>query len=217
MSFDLDDALTRMVVYYENYMGNPILPIDRYSVNDPIIMRHLKKEISFDATETLSSVTISDFPNEKGVFMLWELTVTEDAQDKRFVPVFINEDGILRPLAGKKIWEALLDAGKQISVLSADRLDSQRWEALYTAAQEFAYDTFLSLKEEADQRRRESYRKYMYALELRTEAAKKIGIENIRRHRLIQLMKEKSIMSRNYEASQKLCPEFRPVMVLRME
>ncbi len=133
------------------------------------------------------------------------------------MPVFINEDGVLRPLAGKKIWEALLDSEKQISVSTANKLADEIWDTLYTAAQEYAYDTFLALKDDAEQRYKESYRKYMYALELRTEAAKKIGIENIRRHRVTQLMKEKTIKSMEYEASQKLCPEFRPVMVLRME
>ncbi len=217
MSFDLDDALTRMVYYYETYTGKPMLPIDRYTINEPIITRHLKKDITFDLADSLPSVTISDFPNEKGYFMLWELSVSSDEQDKRFIPIFINDEAVLRPLAGKKIWEALLDSGKGITVTKGNVLDDEQWAALTSAAQEFSYDAFLALKEETEQRHEESYRKYMYALELRTEAAKRIGIENIRRHRLVQLMKEKTAMNQEYEAGKKLCPEFRPVMVLHME
>ena len=37
----------------------------------------------------------------------------------------------------------------------------------------------------------EDYRKYSYALELGIDAAKRIGIENIRRSRLRELEKEK--------------------------
>lgn len=217
MSFDLDDALTRMVHYYETYMGNPRLPIDRYTMHDPVITRHLKKEIAFDLAESLPVVTISDFPNEKGYFMLWELSVSSDEQDRRFIPIFINDNAILRPLAGKRIWEAMLDSGKGITVIKGSVLDNKRWTALTAAAQEFSYDTFLALKEETEKRHEESYRKYMYALELRIGAAKRIGIENIRRHRLAQLMTEKTAMNQEYEAGKKLCPEFRPVIVLRME
>lgn len=217
MNFDLDDALTRMVYYYETYTGNPMLPIDRYTINEPIITRHLKKDIIFDLADSLSSVTISDFPNEKGYFMLWELSVSSNELDKRFIPIFINNEAVLRPFAGKKIWEALLDSGKGITVTKGNVLDDGQWAALISAAQEFSYDAFLALKKETEQRHEESYRKYMYALGLRTEAAKRIGIENIRRHRLVQLMKEKTAMNQEYEAGKKLCPEFRPVMVLHME
>jgi len=217
MSFDLDDALTRMVYYYETYTGNPMLPIDRYTINEPTITRHLKKDITFDLAESLPSVTISDFPNEKGYFMLWEVLVSSDEQDRRFIPIFISDDAVLRPLAGKKIWEAMLDSGKGITVTKGNVLDDEQWAALTAAAQEFSYDAFLAVKEKTEQRREESFRKYMYALELRTEAAMRIGIENIRRHRLVQLMKEKTAMNQEYEAGKKICPEFRPVMVLHME
>jgi len=205
------------VYYYETYTGNPMLPIDRYSINEPIITRHLKKDITFDLAESLPSVTISDFPNEKGYFMLWELSVSSDEQGRRFIPIFINDDAVLRPLAGKKIWEAMLDSGKGITVTKGNVLYDEQWAALTAAAQEFSYDAFLAMKEKTEQRHEESFRKYMYALELRTEAAMRIGIENIRRHRLVQLMKEKTAMNQEYEAGKKLCPEFRPVMVLHME
>ena len=72
-SFDVETALKDMVTAYENSKGNPFLAFDNYSVNDDRIVRHLKKEIYFDPSSPILNVTISDFPNERGYFMLWHL------------------------------------------------------------------------------------------------------------------------------------------------
>lgn len=127
-------------------MDKPVLSIGQYTINEPIITRHLKKEISFNIAEPLSNLTIRDFPNEKGYFMLWELTVSNDGQGQRIIPIFISDDGILRPLAGKMIWDALLDDGNHLSVSPGNTLSEDLWQSLSQSAQEFAYDTFLSLK-----------------------------------------------------------------------
>jgi SNF2 family DNA or RNA helicase len=70
-AFDFEAALRQMVTYYENYKGNPYLPIENFSINDPVIVGHLNKEIEQDLGGQLLNVSIKDFPNEKGYFMLW--------------------------------------------------------------------------------------------------------------------------------------------------
>jgi len=47
-AFDFEAALRQMVTYYENYKGNPYLPIENFSINDPVIVGHLNKEIEQD-------------------------------------------------------------------------------------------------------------------------------------------------------------------------
>jgi len=47
------------------------------------------------------------------------------------------------------------------------------------------------LKEDYEKKQEEDFRKYSYALELRIDAAKRIGIENIRKSRLKELEREK--------------------------
>ena len=218
--FDYDAYLTRMMMYYDrDHAERPdhvAWPGDRHAVDELIVARRLKQEITFDAAEPLSNVTINGFPHENGYFSLWELSVGDGRQDRRFLPVFINEDGVLRPLAGMKIWDALLDEDSQLTVSSGDVIGADAWQTISDAARAFAHDTFLSLKEEKERRREETTRKQLYAMELRIKAANRIGIENIRRHRLAALMKEKAAIHRAYEAGKEICPAFRPVMVLRL-
>jgi superfamily II DNA or RNA helicase len=216
-AFDFEAALRQMVTYYENYKGNPYLPIENFSINDPVIVGHLNKEIEQDLGGQLLNVSIKDFPNEKGYFMLWRISLTPDSQGQKIIPIFINQDFILRPMAGKKIWEAILDKDRVITVCEGEKIDIETQNKLRTASQEFAYDTFLTLKAELEKRNEETYRKYLYALNLRIEAAQRIGIENIRRHKLMALSREKAEIEANYLAGKKFCPDFKPVLIVHME
>ena len=216
-AFDFEAALRQMVTYYENYKGNPYLPIENFSINDPVIVGHLNKEIEQDLGGQLLNVSIKDFPNEKGYFMLWRISLTPDSQGQKIIPIFINQDFILRPMAGKKIWEAILDKDRVITVWEGEKIDIETQNKLRTASQEFAYDTFLTLKAELEKRNEETYRKYLYALNLRIEAAQRIGIENIRRHKLMALSREKAEIEANYLAGKKFCPDFKPVLIVHME
>jgi SNF2 family DNA or RNA helicase len=216
-AFDFEAALRQMVTYYENYKGNPYLPIENFSINDPVIVGHLNKEIEQDLGGQLLNVSIKDFPNEKGYFMLWRISLTPDSQGQKIIPIFINQDFILRPMAGKKIWEAILDKDRVIAVCEGEKIDIETQNKLRTASQEFAYDTFLTLKAELEKRNEETYRKYLYALNLRIEAAQRIGIENIRKHKLMALSREKAEIEANYQAGKKFCPDFKPVLIVHME
>ena len=216
-AFDFEAALRQMVTYYENYKGNPYLPIENFSINDPVIAGHLNKEIEQDLGGQLLNVSIKDFPNEKGYFMLWRISLTPDSQGQKIIPIFINQDFILRPMAGKKIWEAILDKDRVITVCEGEKIDIETQNKLRTASQEFAYDTFLTLKAELEKRNEETYRKYLYALNLRIEAAQRIGIENIRKHKLMALSREKAEIEANYQAGKKFCPDFKLVLMVHME
>ena len=73
------------------------------------------------------------------------------------------------------------------------------------------------MKSQYLQRNQESYNKYMYALQLRAEAAVQIGIENIKQSRLARLRREKEAIEERYKSGQHVCPDFRMVMLVRLE
>ena len=215
--FDLDASLRAMLVFYECSIGNPVPPIEQYSISDPQITRHLGSEVEFSANSKVPVLLIKGFPNEKGYFMLWELSVSSDEQSRRFIPIFVNDEMVLRPLAGRKIWEAILDENNTLTVTGGENLSHEHFENLVKASRDFAYDSFINLKEETEKRRDETFRKYMYALNLRFDAADRIGIENIRKHKLSRLAIEKASAEKNYHAAKAIFPEFKPVLFIRME
>lgn len=88
-NFDVDSALRMMLTYYECWQGHDPRLIDRISIVDEEITRHLKTEIVQDHSSPLMSVQIADFPNESGYFMLWELSISDNESGKRVIPIFI--------------------------------------------------------------------------------------------------------------------------------
>lgn len=215
--FDFEKRLGQMVTYYENSRDNPYMPVVRFGINDASIVRHLNKELLYDPSQPVLKVTINDFPNEKGYFLLWQLCVSADPKGQKIIAVFVNDDLILRPMAGIKIWEAMLDSNRIISVQTAEAIDEDLWNLLKDVSQEFAYNTFLALKSDMEKKNEETYQKYQFALNLRIEAARRIGIDNIRRHKLARLTAEKNETEKQFEESKRICPDFKPILLVRME
>lgn len=216
-SFDVDAALRQMLAYYESWQGHDIHLIDRISINDEEITQHLRTEIIQDRTSQLMSVGIKDFPNEAGYFMLWKLSISEEESGKRFIPIFINEDFLLRPMAGKHIMDVFLDGTSGLTVGDVPNITEAEYQQLEKLSMDFAYDTFVELKEKQIQLNQESYNKYKYALKLREEAAGHIGIENIRRSRLEKLAREKASIVAEYKKGSQISPDFRLMILVRLE
>ena len=216
-NFDVDSALRTMLTYYECWQGHDPRLIDRISIADKEITQHLKTELVQDRTAPLMSIQIDNFPNEDGYFMLWELSISEKESGKRILPIFVNSAMILRPMAGKRIMDVFLDGNSKLRVSSAPNVDAEIYSKLEKSCMDFAYDTFVELKEKQMQQNEESFKKYMYALELRQEAAEHIGIENIRRSRLQKLQKEKANIEAQHRKGSQVYPDFRLIMMARLE
>jgi hypothetical protein len=120
-------------------------------------------------------------------------------------------------MAGKRIMDVFLDPNSKLTVMSIPNIPSEDYERLEKMAMEFAYDTFIGLKEKHLKRNQESYDKYMYALNLRTEAAQQIGIENIRKSRLARLEQEKLSIETTFKKGQTVYPDFRLVLLAGLE
>lgn len=216
-NFDVDSALRTMLTYYECWQGHDPRLIDRISIVDEEITRHLKTEIVQDHIAPLMSVRIADFPNEAGYFMLWELSISDKESGKRTIPIFVNDSMVLRPMAGKRIMDVFLDAGSRLTVSSMQNISECIYSELEKMCMDFAYDTFMELKDKQIQQNQESYNKYMYALKIRQEAAEHIGIENIRRSRLKTLEREKENIESEYKKGLQVYPDFRMIMMVRLE
>lgn len=216
-NFDVDSALRTMLTYYECWQGHDPRLIDRISIADEEITQHLKTELVQDRTAPLMSIQIDNFLNEEGYFMLWELSISEKESGKRILPIFVNSAMLLRPMAGKRIMDVFLDENSKLRVSSAPNVDAEIYSKLEKSCMDFAYDTFVELKEKQMQQNEESFKKYMYALELRQEAAEHIGIENIRRSRLQKLQKEKANIEAQHRKGSQVYPDFRLIMMARLE
>ena len=215
--FDVDTALRQMLAYYDSWQGRDLKLIDRIAITDSDIIQHLQTDVLQDRKSPLMSVGIQSFPNEAGYFMLWELSISNDHDDKRIIPIFVNENFVLRPMAGKRLMDVFLDPASRLTVSSVPNIDGSTYEQLEKMAVEFAFDTFIEMKDKRIQKNQESYNKYMYALQLRTEAAEHIGIENIRASRLRKLAQEKANIEEAHKTGSRIYPDFKLAFLTKLE
>lgn len=216
-NFDVNSALQQMLVYYDAWQGVAPRLIMDIGINDESITRHLHTDVIQDRFSPILSVSIQDFPNEEGYFMLWNLSVTDEEMDRRILPVFVNKDFVLRPMAGQRIMNVFLEGTSRLSVQSVPNINDDEYAKLEKLSTEYAYDTFLELKDQQLKRNKEIYDKYMYALKLRTETTEHVGIDNIRKSRLQRLEKEKKTVEGRYRKGQEVYPEFRLCLLVRLE
>ena len=113
--------------------------MDRIGINDEKVTRHLKVDIIQDKFSPLLSVGIKNFPNEAGYFMLWELDISEGDNDRRIIPIFVNENFVLRPIAGKRIMDVFLDPNFRLTVKNVPNIGAEDYAKLEKMSMDFAY------------------------------------------------------------------------------
>lgn len=215
--FDVDKALKLMLTYHEHWRGREVRLIDGISVADEQIAKLLRSSFKQDLSSQLLSIGIESFPNEEGYFMLWELTIANDSEATRTVPIFVNKDFVLRPMAGKKILDVFLDPSSKLTVRQSPVIDTESFEKLKSLSSDFAYDTFVNLRDKHLEQVKETYDKYMYAIKLRLEAADHIGIENIKKARVKSLRAERDTIEMEYRNGKQIFPEFCLMALFRLE
>lgn len=215
--FDINEALRMMYVYYQDWKNREVKLLTDISVQNPMFKEMMSAEYLQARNDKLLSISIEDFPNEAGYFMLWNLSVAEDETAEKILPVFVNSDFVLRPIAGKRIMDVFLDANSKLNCKESLPLQEEQFEKLREIATTYAYDTFVEIKDKYVGKVKESHNKYEHAWKLRKEAAEHIGIDNIKNARLNKLEVEKKAMESDFRRDKEIYPELKLIMLAKLE
>ena len=216
-NFDINDALKMMYAYYQHWNGREVQLLSDVSVQNPQFKEMLNGEYLQAKNDKLLSVSIENFPNEAGYFMLWSLSVAEDESAEKILPVFVNSEFVLRPIAGKRIMDVFLDANSKISCKESLPLLDDQYEKLCELTTTYAYDTFVEIRDKYVGKVKESHNKFEHAWNLRKEAAESIGIDNIKNARLKKLEEEKNVMESEFKRDKEIYPELKLILLAKLE
>ena len=211
---DIEPMLGRLLLWKDRSEGKYGTSGLFASLSDERIQSLLSTRLLQLPEEPIQNVILDGIPHEAGWFMLWQVSVGPAERDRLTVPIFINKSFILRPLAGKKLWEAMLRDDTRLTIFPAKELSSETWQELYQKAEHFAENTFLQLKQEREQRAEDKHKRKMLALSIREGAAERIGIANIRNARLASLQDERKAAEAEYRQDKQIQPEFRLELIL---
>ncbi len=166
----------------------------------------------------LSVPGISD--KVEGVWSLWRIQLrTEDERKTRVLALFVSEDGrVLGPTA-RAVWDQLIEGNADLSgspeVLNGENA-SHAYQLSRREAEKHGEPVFRELLDGHQKRIQRERRKTIHAFEARRRAIDRIGLPQVRSHRLSQLEREKAAWTTSMGAKEAAIPELSAVIVLRV-
>ena len=195
--------------------------LQHVSLEDERIRRLVQQLPRVVATEPIPCVQFGSLPAAvAGYWSLWRITLDHQSlRDVKIVPIFHHDDGrILLPTA-RHIWDTLLEDRpdvKQMGTKAGADVDAV-FKRLRSEAESQGEDAFHELHARHQQRLKREQEKGRYAFQVRREALNRIGLPEVRQHRLKRLEEDEKAWSEELRKREQVLPELQPVVLLRVE
>ena len=170
------------------------------------------------AGQLLPIVKIDGLPESvQGVWSLWEISLSaEGLSRKRFMPVFISDDGKTFVPTAKRIWDLLLTESIKITGVISYEQSVQSFNAALTAAMTQGERLFTELLGEHRSRLQDERERAKYAYDARYQAIGRIGLPAVREHRRKRLDAEHQIRMVRLDDAEASTPELNAVLMIRV-
>ncbi|MGJ7918223.1 DEAD/DEAH box helicase [Massilia sp. LXY-6] len=170
------------------------------------------------AGQPLPVIRVTGLPDSVcGIWSLWEISLAaEGLSRKRFLPVFINEEG--RPFVptAKRVWDLLLTETVDVHAVTSAEESVSWFEASHSAASTQGERIFTELLTEHRARLKEERERAVYAFEARGQAIGRIGLPAVREHRRKRLQQEHDARMAALEDMETSVPDLNAVMMVRV-
>ena len=170
----------------------------------------------------LPTTTVTGLPGTvQGVWSLWEISLSASSTSdsfsrKRFLPVFVANDGRTFVPTAKRIWDLLLTE----TVSLAPAVEAERalewFESSLAAAKTQGESVFSGLQEEHREWLAGERKRARYAFESRHQAIGRIGLPAVREHRRKRLEAEHQARMAALADAESCTPDLNAVIMLRI-
>ena len=189
------------------------------TLEDPRVRGLATRLPPFAPGQPVPVVKLPDLPPEiSGYWSLWKISLTtSDWNRHRIMPLFLADDGrVLAPTA-RRIWDQMLAASPTILVSLDAETSQEAYSQLWGAAEqqgETIYDELVQTHRGLLERERE---KGEYAFAARRRAIGRIGLPQVRNHRLSLLEQEEERFKEQLKRRAQISPEMVPLLLVRVE
>ena len=142
---------------------------------------------------------------------MWRIALdNQSVRDVKIIPIFHHDDGrILFPTA-RSIWDSLLEDRPEVAQVGTKtgvEVESV-FRSLRAEAKRHGEDSFHELYARHQQRLKREQEKGKYAFQVRRDALNRIGLAEVRQHRLKRLDDEERAWAFELRRENKSCPNF---------
>lgn len=169
--------------------------------------------------QPLPCVRIAGLPDAiKGVWSLWEINLSaEGFNRKRYLPIFVADDGRTYIPTAKRVWDLLLTEQVELEPFASDAEESERgFQTSLNAAHQQGEQLFADLSEAHKRTIKEERDRASYAYESRYQAIGRIGLPAVREHRRKRLDQEHQARLARITEAEAAIPDLNAVMLLRI-
>jgi hypothetical protein len=195
--------------------------LQHVSLGDARIRRLVEQLPHVVAGEPIPCVRFPSLPADvAGYWSLWRIALgKESLRDVKIIPIFHLDDGRNLMPTARHIWDALLEDQPEVQYLKA-KTDSEVeavFHRLRAEAERQGEDAFRELQSRHQQRLKREQEKGAYAFQVRREALNRLGLPEVRQHRLKRLDEEERAWAAELRKREQILPELHPIIILRVE
>ena len=170
------------------------------------------------AGQPLPVVTINGLPESvQGVWSLWEISLSaDDLSRRRFLTVFVTDDGRTFMPTAKRIWDLLLTELPDVATAACADVNGKWFETSRDAARDQGERLFSELVKEHRARIAEERERARYAYEARFQAIGRIGLPAVREFRRKRLLTEHEARLAQLVLAEAYTPDLNAILLLRV-
>ena len=195
--------------------------LEHVSLEDARIRRLVQQLPRVVITEPISCVRFASLPAELvGYWSLWRITIDHQSlRDVKIIPIFHHDDGRTLVPTARHIWDALMEDRPEVEVVGTKTGTEVElvFRRLRTEAERLGENAFHELFARHQQRLKREQEKGQYAFQVRREALGRLGLPEVRLHRLKRLGYEELAWADELRKREQILPDLQPVILLRVE
>jgi superfamily II DNA or RNA helicase len=195
--------------------------LQHVSLEDARIRRLVQQLPRVVPSEPVPCVRFASLPAEVvGHWSLWRIALdNQSLRDVKIIPIFHHDDGRTLGPTARRIWDALMEdrpGVEQVGTQAGTEVEAV-FRRLRAEAERLGEDAFHDLHVRHRQRLKREQEKGQYAFQVRREALGRLGLPEVRQHRLKRLEGEERAWAAELRKREQILPELQPVVLLRVE
>ena len=195
--------------------------LEHVSLEDARIRRLVQQLPRVVITEPIPCVRFASLPAEVvGYWSLWRIAIDHQSlRDVKIIPIFHHDDGRNLVPTARHIWDALMEDRPEVEQVGTKTGAEVElvFRNLRTEAERLGENAFHELYARHQQRLKREQEKGQYAFQVRREALGRLGLPEVRQHRLKRLGDEELAWAAELRKREQILPDLQPVILLRVE
>lgn len=189
------------------------------TLEDPSVRRLAMRLPRFVPGQPVPIVPMSDLSEEvQGVWSLWRIAITSmDWNRQRIMLLFMADNGKVYAPTARYVWDQLLAASITVRSMLSAEVSQATFARLQNVAEECGKPIYEALVREQRARIGREREKASYGFSVRRKLIERIGLPQVRDHRLDVLVQEERSFEEQLEKKSDAHPEMVPLIVIQVE